>query len=74
MLSSEEWHKRTVEEGIVRCPACGTPNPTMGACGVGAITVHQEYVCEQCGHEFTAFYALAGCYDGTGDTSMQNAS
>ncbi|MEX3840284.1 hypothetical protein [Paraburkholderia sp. BR10882] len=68
MLSSEDWHKEVVREGVVICRACGAPNPTMGACGVGTITVHQEYVCEACGHWFTAVFALTGCYDGIEDT------
>lgn len=68
MLSSDDWRNEVVQEGIVMCRACGAPNPTMGACAVGAMTVHQEYICEECGHEFTAIYAVAGCYDGIGDT------
>lgn len=54
MLSSDEWCKEVVREGAVMCRACGAPHPTMGACAVGAMTVHQEYICEACGHEFTA--------------------
>ena len=73
MFGPEDWHNKVVKDGIVICHACGAPNPTMGACGVRAISVHQEYVCEQCGHEFAACFALAGCYDGTAGTVMQNA-
>jgi hypothetical protein len=40
----------------------------MGACAVGAKTIHQEYTCEECGDEFTAMYSLLGCYDGIGNT------
>lgn len=60
MLSSGEWQQRTVDEGLVRCPACDSGNVSMGACGVGAFTVYQEYVCESCAYEFQAVFALAG--------------
>lgn len=68
MLSSEDWRETVVNEGVALCQACRSTNLTMGACAVGPMTVHQEYICENCGHEFTALYALAGCYDGIGDT------
>ena len=68
MLNSDDWQKEVVREGVVMCRACGAPRPTMGACAIGAMTIHQEYICEQCGHAFTALYALVGCYDGIGDT------
>lgn len=68
MLSSDDWRAEVVSEGVVICPACGTPEPTMGACGVGAMSVHQEYICESCGHEFTAMFMVVGYRDGIGDT------
>ncbi|MGF6782410.1 transposase-like protein [Paraburkholderia sp. GAS334] len=40
---------------------------SMGACAIGSMTVHQEYVCEDCQHEFTALFALVGCYAGHPD-------
>lgn len=68
MLSSDEWRETVVSEGVALCRACRSNNLTMGAAAIGAMTVHQEYICESCGHEFTAIYALAGCYDGIGET------
>lgn len=61
MLSSDEWRKRTVEASVVRCPACNSLSMTMGACAVGAYTIYQEYVCEDCGYEFQAMFGLIGC-------------
>ncbi|MFM0651962.1 hypothetical protein [Paraburkholderia sediminicola] len=61
MLSSDEWRKRTFEAGVVRCPACDSPNVTMGACAVGAYTIYQEYVCEACGYEFQDMFGPIGC-------------
>jgi transposase-like protein len=58
VLSSDEWQKCTVEDGVVRCPACESLNVTMGACAVGTYTVYQEYVCEDCGYEFQAMFGL----------------
>lgn len=40
----------------------------MGACAIGSITVHQEYVCEECQYEFTALFALTGWYAGHPET------
>lgn len=51
MLNTDEW-KRSV-------------NLTMGACAVGALTAHQEYVCEHCQYEFSALFGLVGCYRGS---------
>ena len=65
MLSSGEWQKRTVEDGVVRCPACESLNVTMGASAVGTYTVYQEYVCEDCGYEFQAMFGLIGCVPGS---------
>jgi transposase-like protein len=67
MLSSDAWRKQVVSEGVALCRSCGSTHLSMGSCAIGAMTVHQEYVCEDCGHEFTALYSLAGCYDGIGD-------
>ncbi|KAK46352.1 hypothetical protein BG58_11015 [Caballeronia jiangsuensis] len=64
MLTSDQWRQRTVDEGIVRCPACDSLSVTMGACAVGAYTVYQEYVCESCQYEFQAMYGLIGCVPG----------
>lgn len=64
MLSSDEWQKRTVEDGAVRCPACDALTVTMGACAVGAYTIYQEYVCENCGYELQAMFGLIGCVPG----------
>ncbi|MFM0758292.1 hypothetical protein [Paraburkholderia strydomiana] len=65
MLCSDEWRKRTVEHGVVHCPACDASNVTMGACAVGAYTSYQEYVCEDCGYEFQAMYGLIGYVPGS---------
>jgi DNA-directed RNA polymerase subunit RPC12/RpoP len=67
MLSSEDWLKRTAREGVVRCPECSSPDLTMGACAVGAFTIFQEYVCEQCQQEFQAMYGLIGMVEGHGN-------
>ena len=64
MLNSNQWQKRVVNSGVTLCPACTSTNVTMGACAVGSITVHQEYVCEDCQHEFTGLFALTACYTG----------
>jgi DNA-directed RNA polymerase subunit RPC12/RpoP len=65
VLSSDEWQKCTVEDGVVRCPACESLNVTMGACAVGTYTVYQEYVCEDCGYEFQAMFGLIGYVPGS---------
>lgn len=62
--NSDEWREAVIRDGVTTCPACDSENLTMGACAVGALTVHQEYVCEACQHEFTAVFALARCYQG----------
>lgn len=64
MLSSDAWQKEVVRNSRTFCPACRSLNLTMGACAVGSITIHQEYVCEDCQYEFSAFFALVGCYQG----------
>ncbi len=64
MLNSDDWQASVVGQMVTICPACESMNVTMGACAIGAITVHQEYVCEACQYEFTALFALAGCYEG----------
>lgn len=64
MLDSDEWKARVVEELQTMCPSCESTNVTMGACAIGSATVHQEYTCEACQHEFTALFALTGCYRG----------
>jgi len=66
MLSSDQWKAKVVETSNITCCACGSTDMTMGACAVGVMTIHQEYTCESCGHEFTAMYALVGYYDGLG--------
>lgn len=67
MLSSDEWRKLTVAAGVLRCPACDSLNVTMGACAVGAYTIYQEYVCEDCGYEFQAMFGLIGYVPGSSD-------
>jgi transposase-like protein len=64
MLNPDEWKSRVVADTMTICPACESSKVTMGACAIGSITVHQEYTCESCQHEFTALFALATCYDG----------
>ncbi len=61
MLDSEQWRSRVVADGQTLCPACQSMNLTMGACGIGSMTVHQEYVCEDCQYEFAALFGLTGC-------------
>jgi transposase-like protein len=57
-----------VEESRTLCPACGSTNVTMGACAIGSMTVHQEYLCEDCQYEFTGLFALTGFYAGHPET------
>lgn len=64
MLDSEQWRSRVVADSRTLCPACQSTNLTMGACAIGSMTVHQEYVCEDCQYEFTALFGLTGCYEG----------
>lgn len=64
MLGSDEWKDRVIALSTAVCPSCGSPRVTMEACAIGSKTVHQEYVCESCQHEFTALFTLAGCYNG----------
>lgn len=64
MLAADEWKARIVARTQTLCPACESTRLTMGACAIGSITVHQEYVCEDCQYEFTALFALATCYAG----------
>lgn len=64
MKDSDEWREAVIKDGVTTCPACGSGLLTMGACAIGAMTVHQEYTCEACQNEFTAVFALAGCYRG----------
>lgn len=67
MLDSDDWKARVVDRTQTLCPACESTNGTMGACAIGSMTGHQEYVCEDCQHEFTALFALVGCYAGQPD-------
>ncbi|MFJ1260726.1 hypothetical protein [Cupriavidus sp. CuC1] len=64
MLNADEWKAQVVADGQTLCPACWSGNLTMGACAVGALTVHQEYVCEDCQYEFSALFGLVGGYPG----------
>ncbi|KVR28615.1 hypothetical protein WL61_23145 [Burkholderia ubonensis] len=64
MLNSDDWKAKVVDSMQTTCPACQSLNVTMGACAIGSMTVHQEYVCESCNFEFTAFFALVGFYKG----------
>lgn len=66
MLDIEEWKRRVVGGMEILCPACQSSNVAMGACAIGAMTIHQEYVCEDCPYEFTALYGLVACYSGHG--------
>ena len=63
-MDSDEWKLQVVRLGRPVCPQCESVRLTMGACAVGAKTVHQELICEDCNYEFTALYVLAGCYSG----------
>lgn len=64
MLDTDEWKAQVVASGLTLCPSCRSGKQTMGACAVGALTVHQEYVCEDCQYEFSALFGLVGCYPG----------
>lgn len=64
MLDSEKWRSRVIAEGCTICPSCETDEVTMGACKIGSKTVHQEYTCEACQHEFSGLFTLTGCYSG----------
>lgn len=66
-MDSDEWKSRVVRTTSPLCPKCESTKLTMGACTVGAKTVHQELVCEKCTHEFTALFVLVGYYDGLPD-------
>lgn len=68
MLNSDEWKATVVQQSRTLCPACQSTKLTAGACGIGSMTVHQEYTCETCQYEFTAVFALLGCYTGHPDT------
>ena len=48
-------------------PVLLKPEVRFGSIYAFRITVHQEYICEQYGQEFTAIFALNGCYDGVVD-------
>jgi transposase-like protein len=71
MLSTEDWQRRTVAEGIVRCPGCDSDHVSFGACAVGAYTIFQEYVCEACQLEFQAMFGLIGYSPGTNDDDTE---
>jgi transposase-like protein len=58
VLDPDEWKIEVVAAGMTLCPVCRSTNLTMGACAVGSITVHQEYVCEDCQYEFNALFGL----------------
>ena len=47
-LSSDEWKKTIVQEGVAKCQDCGSTDLMTGACAIGAMTVHQEYVYNTC--------------------------
>ncbi len=68
MLGSDEWKDRVIASSTTLCPSGEPPRVTMRACAIGSKTVHQEYVCESCEHEFTALLTLAGCYNGHPNT------
>lgn len=63
MLDHDEWKARVVATGTTLCPACESTDITCGACAVGALTIHQEYVCEACQHAFSGLFALIDYYD-----------
>lgn len=67
MLDSEKWRARVLAEGTTICPSCESDEVTMGACKIGSKTVHQEYTCEACQHEFCGLFTLTGCYRGHPD-------
>jgi transposase-like protein len=62
MMNDKEWQEKVVTGGETFCPECGSTNLTMGACAIGSMTVHQEYVCEDCQFEFKALFGLIGAY------------
>ncbi|HDR8989919.1 TPA: hypothetical protein QDA93_002529 [Burkholderia vietnamiensis] len=64
MLNPDDWKAKVVESMQTTCPVCESSNVTMGACAIGSMTVHQEYICESCNFEFTALFALIGFYKG----------
>lgn len=66
MIDPDDWTSLVTATLKPTCPACNSARVTAGACGVGAATVHQEFICEDCQFEFTALYALAGYYEGYG--------
>jgi transposase-like protein len=63
MMTHEDWQRRVVATGITLCPACESTDITLGACAVGATTIHQEYVCETCQHSFSGMFTLLDYYD-----------
>jgi len=58
----EDWRKEVVDTGVTHCPSCKSTDLLMGACAVGAMTVHQEFICNGCQFEFKAMYAIAFYY------------
>jgi transposase-like protein len=64
MLDADVRKARVVAQTQTLCPACESYRLTMDACAVGTITVHQEYVCDDCQYEFTALFARATFYAG----------
>lgn len=62
MMDSKEWQEKVITSGATFCPECGSTAMTMGACGVGYMTVFQEYVCEACQFEFKAMFGLIGAF------------
>lgn len=62
MLSEDEWKARVLATHHTLCPRCESTNITYGACAVGAMTIHQEYVCETCEHAFSGLFALVTYY------------
>lgn len=58
MLDHDEWKASVVDTGATLCPACESTNITCAPCAVGALTIHQEYVCETaCRHTPAAWRA-----------------
>ncbi|MGO4328957.1 hypothetical protein AB4Z48_37105 [Cupriavidus sp. 2TAF22] len=46
MLDPGEWKARVIALRVTFCPSCESTKETLGACAVGAMTIHREYVCE----------------------------
>jgi transposase-like protein len=62
MLDDDVWLKKVIDDGLTICPECESTDLTMGACGVSAILVQQEYICNACQFEFKVWFRLAAYF------------